>query len=108
MKRLKLLMALPITVLAACATNKELVPTGGSRADGVVDLSFEFGGFEQPVVNRDQGLVAARARCAAWGYADAEPFGGEKRQCQFSNQYGCGRWLVTISYQCTGGAAGKS
>jgi hypothetical protein len=88
--------------IAGCATQKELVATGGSRSDGVVELSFEYGGFEDPQLNAQQGLATATARCQAWGYPGAEPFGGERRQCQFSNEYGCMRWTVTIPYQCTG------
>ncbi len=35
-----------ILVLAGCATQKIMVPTGGSRADGTVNLSYEYGMFE--------------------------------------------------------------
>lgn len=93
------------TFLMACATNKELVPTGGSKADGTVDLSYEFGAFEKPVVNMAAAQIAAVQRCGAWGYTNAEPFGGEKRQCQGYDGYGnCVRWFVTVTYQCTGGS----
>lgn len=95
-------------LLSACATDKVLVPTGGSRADGTVELAYEVGGFEKPILNPGQGIAAARSRCSAWGYADAEPFGGEKRQCQYGTGYGCDRWLVTVSYQCIGGKAGAA
>ena len=88
--------------LISCARNKELVPTGGSRADGTVHLSFEHGNLEIPKLNMEQGLVAARERCRAWGYTDAEPFGGQQRHCQLPNDYGCARWLVTLTYQCLG------
>ncbi len=91
--------------IAACATNKSLVPTGGSKADGTVDLSYEFGMFEKPVVDMAAAQSAAKQRCAAWGYTEAEAFGGEKRQCQAFDGYGsCIRWFVTVTYQCTGGA----
>jgi hypothetical protein len=34
--------------LAGYATTKEFVATGGSRADGTVHLSYEYGMFESP------------------------------------------------------------
>jgi len=102
-------MGRPILILAiacilnGCAVHKSLIPTGGSRADGTVELSYEFGMFETPEVDYAQGQEAARQRCAAWGYSDAEPFGGQKDQCQQVNGYGnCIRTLVTVQYQCIG------
>ena len=90
--------------LGSCATTvkKELVATGGSRADGTVQLSFEHGSLEKPQLDEAQGLETARVRCRAWGYSDAQTFGGMARNCQLANQYGCTRWYVTINYQCLG------
>lgn len=93
-----------ITVLfSGCASIKILQATGGSRADGVVDLSYEYGMFEQPKVQWDQGLITATERCKAWGYKSAEAFGGTTSQCQAYNGYGsCIRHFVTVKYQCIG------
>jgi len=89
--------------LSGCAVQKALTPTGGSRSDGVVRLSYTVSLFEKPVVDYEQGRTLARQRCAAWGYSDAEPFGGETQQCQQFNNYGnCVQALVTVEYQCTG------
>lgn len=88
--------------LSGCAVERTLVPTGGSRSDGTVELSYSFGSFEQPKIDYAQGVDAARQRCQAWGYTDAEPFGGQKNMCQASNAYGCIETLVTIQYQCIG------
>lgn len=52
---------------------KQLVPTGGSKSDGTVRMSYSYGMFESPVVDPQQGMNAAKARCAAWGYSGAEP-----------------------------------
>ena len=57
-------------VIAACSRNKDLVPTGGSRADGPVDLSYELELYEKPVLDREKGLIVARQRCASWGYKE--------------------------------------
>jgi len=90
-------------ILAACATQKEMVPIGGSRADGTVNMAFEYGIFESPQVNMSTAAVGAADRCRAWGYKDAEPFGGQTQKCEAANGYGtCMRWMVTVTYQCTG------
>ena len=89
-------------LLAGCATNKSLIATGGSRADGTVNLSYEYGAFERPKIDLVQGEMTARERCKAWGYSDAQPFGGQTQQCQLANQYGCVRWFVTMTFQCLG------
>jgi hypothetical protein len=92
-----------VSLVAGCATVKVPQATGGSRSDGVVDLSYEYGMFEKPQVDWGQAASVARERCAAWGYTDAQPFGGAKSECQAFNGYGnCVRQLVTVSYQCTG------
>jgi hypothetical protein len=91
--------------MTGCAVQKDLIPTGGSRSDGTVELSYEFGMFEAPKVDFQQGVSAAARRCQAWGYSDAEPFGGAKNICQAFNGYGnCIHTLVTIQYQCVGAA----
>lgn len=89
-------------VMSACATQKEMVPTGGSRADGTVQLSFEYGMFEKPVVDMSRASTTAGQRCAAWGYNGAEPFGGQMNRCEQMGQYGCMLTLVSVTFQCTG------
>jgi hypothetical protein len=103
-------MRTPAIVLVAvtlatvgCATQKQWTATGGSKADGIVKLSFEYGGFERPVISVQDGVPQATARCQSWGYTGAEPFGGATRQCTATNQYGCIAYFVTAEYQCTGG-----
>ena len=88
--------------LVGCATPKTWMDVGGSRADGVVRLVYEYGGFEKPVVDDAAGLALATHRCTAWGYAGAEPFGAQLRECIASNAYGCIHWRVTAVCQCVG------
>ena len=90
-----------ITAMQGCAVQKQLMPTGGSRADGTVQLSYEYGAFEIPQVDPQQGLSAARQTCAGWGYADAAPFGGYTKRCTNFSGGACNAWLVTYQYQCT-------
>jgi hypothetical protein len=91
-------------VIVGCATVSQMTATGGSRADGVVRLSFEAGMFDKVAIDEISALATARRRCETWGYSDAEPFGGITRQCQAMSGYGCMRWFVTKEYQCTSGS----
>lgn len=103
----KLALVSAVAVLAGCATVSQMQATGGSRSDGIVKLSFEYGMFDKVQLDEATGLQTARQRCAVWGYTDADPFGGITRQCQQSGSMGCLRWFATREYQCTmgGGAA---
>lgn len=92
-------------LLSGCATQKVLTPTGGSKADGTIKMSYQYGALERPEVNLQQGADAAAQRCRAWGYANAEPFGSVQRHCEQPSGYGCNLWTATIEYQCTGAAA---
>jgi hypothetical protein len=105
--RYKLALVVTVAVLAGCATVSQMEATGGSRSDGIVKLSFEYGMFDKVALDQSAGLVKARQRCAVWGYTDADPFGGIVRQCQAMSGYGCTHWFATVEYQCTmgGGAA---
>jgi len=91
-------------LLASCTTNvpKELVATGGSKADGVVELSYQYNELETPIVDKAKGQETAEKRCKAWGYKRADPFGGEKIICNISPGAwtSCGNYIGTIQYQC--------
>ncbi len=90
-------------LISACAVNKTPIPTGGSRADGIIELSYEVGMFEDPVVDWLSADKSASKRCQAWGYKQAEAFEGLKTECQAYNGYGnCVQTLVTANYQCIG------
>lgn len=87
--------------LSACAIQQTWLPTSGSRADGTVTLSYEMGMFESGKADIATGIAAAAERCAAWGYAGAEPFGGTMSECTSSDpEWGCVRTRVSATYQC--------
>lgn len=91
-----------LVLLSSCATQKMWVATGGSRADGVVSVSYDYGAFEVPEVSEAQGQAEAAGRCAVWGYGGAEAFGGSIATCVLTDGFGgCNRWRVTKDYQCT-------
>jgi hypothetical protein len=96
-----IILAAALLACCGCAVQKDWVATGGSRSDGVVELSYEYTNFEKPVLDGNQGLGIAKQRCGAWGYSEAEPFGGVKQACQIADGLGgCNRWIVTMDYQC--------
>lgn len=99
--------------LAACATSKSWVATGGSRADATVRLAYTYGPMEAAQVDEAQAQTLAERRCAVWGYSGAEPFGGNTTTCSMPTGGlfggGCAEFMVTREYQCTGtGTPGQS
>lgn len=89
-----------VFLLAGCSVTKDWQATGGSKSDGTVRLSYETNNFEMVETSEAQALEEARKRCQAWGYKDAEAFGGELRQCNSFSGMGCNGFLVTKEYQC--------
>lgn len=97
-----LLMACVALSLASCATPVTPQAIGGSRSDGTVTLAYEYGLFQNPVVDWPTANASAKARCKAWGYRHAEAFGGSQNHCQAFNGYGnCIQMQVNVTYQCT-------
>lgn len=105
----KLLTAAAVVLMfSGCSSTKDWAATGGSRADGVVRLSFVHGAFEKPVLNESQAVALASKRCATWGYSGAEAFGGTTSQCNMPGGLGgCNQFIVTKEYQCLGQGNGQ-
>jgi hypothetical protein len=101
MKKILTITAIALCI-TGCATQKNWSATGGSRSDGVVRLSYEYGMFEVPKLSDQQGINLAKSRCSAWGYTDAEAFGGVTQVCNKPTGSGCNSFLVTAEYQCLG------
>lgn len=102
MKKITLLLVGALLAVGACQTAKTWQATGGSRSDGVVRLSYEYGMLEVPVLDDAAGDKLAADRCRTWGYTGAEPFGGQTQQCNSYSSGSCDSYLVTKEYQCTG------
>lgn len=103
MPRLYSAVVVATLLLSGCATQKDWLVTGGSRADGVVRLSYESNEFQRPKVSKEQADQLAAQKCMAWGYKGAESFGSQSTECQSRRGFGnCGDRLVTVEYQCTG------
>jgi len=98
-----IIFLLLVLTLSSCATPKILQATGGSRSDAVIEMAYTLGVFEEPVIDWALTQQTAGEKCIAWGYADAQPFGGQIQVCQQYDAYGsCLQALVTVKYQCTG------
>ena len=100
---MRILLATALLLLTACATTYITPrPSGGSKAGATVELTFEQNEtVRDPVIDWDTADLAAKERCAAWGYLNADRFGGQTRYCIYINPYGCATWQVTVTYQCT-------
>jgi hypothetical protein len=92
--------------LGACMVpvQRELLPVGGSRTEGIVTLSYEHGAMLDPQVDYAAAQARAGERCKAWGYSGAQAFGGETRRCR---DRACTGYIVTVPYQCTGAPASR-
>lgn len=103
MKNLLLVLHLLVaSVLVGCTTTKTLQPIGGSKADGTVTLAYEYNAFENPQIDWNLAKATAKARCVAWGYGNAEAFGGQKTRDTLRSADGtCYGQQVFITYQCT-------
>jgi hypothetical protein len=94
--------------LTGCGTFvAQLYTSGGSRADAVVELSYNWDLLsypgQTPELDLDAALYSAEEACQHWGYQGASPFQGVKKTCQMFNLYGgCIEYLFTYTYQCTG------
>lgn len=90
-------------MLSGCAAIKDWSATLGSKADGVVRLSYEVSEMKQPVLNAQQTAGLATQRCKKLGYTGAEARGGVTTQCSSMTFFsGCSQWVLTREYQCTG------
>ena len=63
-KILALVLATFTFGLVGCATYKSLEPINGSKADGTVTLSYQYGWLEDPQVDWDLANLTAQHRCS--------------------------------------------
>ncbi|CAN7566188.1 YecR-like lipofamily protein [Pseudomonas sp. LjRoot277] len=102
MRKLLFLVVLAV-VVSGCSSRKDFYATGGSRADGSIDMAYDFKAFETPVVDYKQAESIANSKCAVWGYDRAEPFGGQTQNCQARDGWGnCNAGQMIVKYQCIG------
>ncbi|VDH00639.1 MULTISPECIES: YecR family lipoprotein [Eikenella] len=77
--------------------------SGGSRADGFIQLSYDRSPLdkEKPVDSRVKQLAVTR--CSVWGYQDAEPFDYVKTSCVEPGHgiFTCDLYRHSVQFQCT-------
>jgi hypothetical protein len=83
------------------SSQKEVLVTDGSRADGTLTMSYEYDDSDKPKINWDGAKKKAIKKCESWGYSDAEFFEGEVKKCISKDKDGCNRWEITYKCQCT-------
>ena len=108
-KDVRTLLLTSVMLLSGCVSEQALnwSATGGSRADATVELGYQYNPtVTKPVLQQSQADTMAAKRCEAWGYADAEPFGIARNQCQQTGlgiyNGACIDMWVTLQYQCLG------
>ena len=102
---MKKILAVVILSISSCAinpTSKIYGASGGSKADGTVQMSYTEGRYEVVQVDEVTSMIRAKRRCISWGYTSAEAFDFVSRKCQSINVTlgGCNSWLITKEYQC--------
>ncbi|HEI6967613.1 YecR family lipoprotein [Yersinia sp. 2544 StPb PI] len=93
-------LILGVITLSGCATPKQWEATGGGKSDGIVQISYEQGQFENGQSSDSQGLTVATERCKFWGYKSALKSGTEKSICKTMGKYNCLQTTVTQDYIC--------
>jgi hypothetical protein len=104
-RRLAFVPILLILGLTGCVGARQWTSTGGDRETGLVRVSYQYPEFRQPDVSDVQARELAENRCAAWGYARAEPVAGLVRECSNTEAGNCDLWMVTREFQCSGDAS---
>ncbi|HED5889113.1 TPA: hypothetical protein R5S02_004354 [Salmonella enterica] len=100
----KSLLVLSAFLITSCTVHKDALPIGGSKADGTIRMGYTFGqtygAFEVPKIDPVKTTELAAKKCQTWGYAGAEAFGGEVRNCMIPSFGGCAQTNVYIEFQC--------
>jgi hypothetical protein len=97
----KIILAVVLLALSSCAVNKNLEPTSGSKADGIIVMTYSLNNYQSPVLDWDIAKQEAQRRCQAWGYKDADKFAGVTKKCDSYSYFGCTSRLIDVKYQCT-------
>lgn len=113
-----ILLFLIAVVVSGCESTP-LIPqmSGGSKSDGVINLSYDKGIYDFRTVDWASAHQNAQSRCRAWGYGGASSFGGTTQECikmstPICYQYNtlgqcinkgaanCNIYRVSVKYQC--------
>ena len=105
--RILFLLAFLSTVTACSSVPPVPELIGGSRADGFVEIGYNFGLLSSPSREAKEAaeeslLNMAKSSCSEWGYSDALPMGPSKRRCAYNAPEGqaCYKYTQVYKYQC--------
>ncbi len=90
-------------LIGCSAVPKTWEAMGGSKSDGTIELSYVYRPIlDSPPSNEQGAIILAIKHCRAWGYSNAEAFGGSTKACHTKaiNSEDCTSWRVTKVYQC--------
>ena len=100
--------AFALLIISACATDNKFRPTGASRPDGIVQLSYDYVLSDRPVLDWMSAQDTAEERCTSWGYAGAQKSGAGRQICLTQDIFGrCKSFHVNVAYYCTDDAASQ-
>ncbi len=103
---MKTLMFFSLLILSGCVStivDRVGIPSGGSKSDGIIELSYSYRLMETPNIDWNQTNLNAIKRCNSWGYNDAEIFGAAETRCtNYNYNYGCTQTVEILKYQCIG------
>ncbi|HIE4801237.1 TPA: YecR family lipoprotein [Serratia marcescens] len=86
--------------LTGCSTVTDMAATGGSRADGIVEMSYQYMPFQSVKIDKTKAQQSAARRCQSWGYQSAEAFDDGLQACIDKDMISCNTYRVTVRYQC--------
>lgn len=97
-----ILSAISVLLVSSCATAPTaLTPSGGSKSDAIVEMSYSTGMFSSLVIDWNATDIAAADRCTNWGFNGAEKLGGGTKRCvERYDQDDCLRYEHVYKYQC--------
>lgn len=98
-------LVLAAIALTGCATaTVSPVVSGGSKADGVVELRGEYGMARSLAIDWNAANQRALDACRAWGFSSAKPFDTYDQRCadNEATPVGCLRSELRLRYQCGG------
>ena len=94
--------AVSLLLISACATDNTFRPTGASRAEGIVQLSYNYDLSDRPDLDWHSAENIAEERCINWGYSSAVKAGNGQQACLAQDVFGrCRSFQVNVNYHCT-------
>ena len=96
-----LLLFIAIILFSSCHVIKDLDVVGGSKADAIVEMTYEYHLFQKVTISSwEESQEKATNTCRTWGYTSAKRFEKPRKECIGWGKDGCHKWSVTWQYQC--------